>query len=125
MATQTGTSSKEGNSREFADLNQLFTGIAEFPAIVGLLRSQAKELCEIKCELADLIQRFHQIKNDGWLDAKAAAAYLGMSAGTFDKYRYLTIPKLKGYKVGGKVLYQRIDLDTFVKLFEVRSSGCA
>ena len=48
-----------------------------------------------------------------------------MSPRTFDKYRYQTSLRIKGYKVGGKTLYKKADLDTFVKLYEVWSTGTA
>ena len=61
----------------------------------------------------------------GWLDASKAAVYLDMSAGTFDKYRYGSEPRITGYKVGGKTLYKREDLDRWVKLYELRAGGRA
>lgn len=65
------------------------------------------------------------VAGDGWLDAKAAAKYLGHSSGSFDKYRYKTNPKLKGYRLDGKTLYKRSDLDSFVRLYELKSAGVA
>jgi len=57
----------------------------------------------------------------GYLDARSAAAYCGMSRGTFDKYRYKTAVKIKGYPIDGKTLYKVEDLDAFIKLYAVRS----
>lgn len=54
-------------------------------------------------------------ENDGWIDAKAAMSYLGMSKNTFEKYRN----KMHGFRVGGKFYYKKKDLDSFVKLWEV------
>ena len=48
-------------------------------------------------------------------------AICSVSVGTFDKYRYQTSPRIKGYRVGGKILYKRADLDAFVMLYEVKS----
>lgn len=62
---------------------------------------------------------------DGWLDASKAAKYLDMAQNTFDKFRYEQDLKPKGYKVGGRTLYKREDLDHFVKLWEVKSNGLA
>ena len=123
MASANGISDCKNDSLEFAGFSQLFRGIAELPVVVKLLEMQAQEIREMKRELAELIRCSRDTNDNGWLDAKAAAVYLGMSANTFDKYRYQTATKIRGYKVGGKTLYQRGDLDRFVKLFEVRSTG--
>ena len=64
-----------------------------------------------------------QVSEDGWLDAKKAAKYLSISDSTFEKYRYQTSPKITGYKLDGKTLYRRADLDSFVKLYEMKASG--
>ena len=104
-------------------LSQLLKGIADLPAVVKLLESQAQEMRELKREINKLTSSASSFKNEGWLDARNAAVYLGMSANTFDKYRYQSNPKLNGYRVGGKILYSRSDLDAFVKLFDLRSSG--
>jgi hypothetical protein len=61
--------------------------------------------------------------SDGWLDAKSAARYLEISENTFDKYRYKTNPRIKGFRLDGKILYKRSDLDAFVKLYELKSVG--
>ena len=73
---------------------------------------------------AVLVAERKSSQSDGWLDAKAAAAYMGVSRGTFDKYRYESTPRLTGYPLDGKVLYKRADIDRFVKLYSVKS-GCA
>ncbi len=59
----------------------------------------------------------------GFLDSRRAAAYCGISRGTFDKYRYSTEIKLKGYRLDKKVLYKREELDAFVRLYEIKSAG--
>ena len=108
---------------ELYDFSQLLKGLAELPAAVKLLELQAQELRDLKRKINELISRPVVLKNEGWLDARNAAAYLGMSTNTFDKYRYQSNPKLNGYRVGGKIFYSRSDLDAFVKLFDLRSSG--
>ncbi len=123
MALPNITSSKRAMQSDFSGLNQLFKGISDFPALVKLLETQSFEIKEIRRELAELIRCSHGNKDEGWLDAKGAATYLGVSPNTFDKYRYHTAPKIRGYRLGGKILYQRSDLDNFVKLFETKSNG--
>lgn len=76
--------------------------------------------------LATLKPTVVETSSDSWLDAEQARAYLGnMSKGTFDKYRYQTKPCIKGYKLDGKILYKKSDLDAFVHLYEIKSSGLA
>lgn len=123
MASADGTSDCNSNSLESIGFSQLFRGIAELPVVVKLLEIQAQEIKEMKRELAELARCSQGVKDTGWIDAKGAAAHLNMSTNTFDKYRYQTTPRIRGYKVGGKILYQRADLDRFVKLFEIRSNG--
>ena len=82
----------------------------------------ARDVAALRTEIAQSKAASNGDTDAGWIDAKRAAKYLGLSATTFDKYRYQTHVKIKGYKVGGKLLYQRKDLDSFVKLFEINSA---
>jgi hypothetical protein len=104
-------------------LGGLLNGIAALPQVLQLLEAQARDIKALRDEIR--ASRASRETKDGWMDAKGAAEYLDMSPGTFDKYRYQTTPKIKGYKVGGKTLYKRADLDNFVMLFEVKSQGLA
>ena len=76
-------------------------------------------------ELQSAIARSHGPDPDCWLDANAAAKYMCMSKSSFDKYRYETSPKLTGYRLDGKVLYKKADIDRFIKLYAVKSNGLA
>jgi Helix-turn-helix domain len=64
-------------------------------------------------------------ENDGWLSTKKAALYLSMSENTFDKFCRETTPRIKGHKVGGKNYYKKSDLDTFMRMFALKSAGFA
>ncbi len=108
-----------------AELGRLLNGIGEFPVVVKLLETQGREISAIKQEIRNLGRPTEASAVEGWLDARGAAIYLSMSPGTFDKYRYQTDVKIKGYKVGGKTLYKKADLDAFVMLFGVKSQGLA
>lgn len=121
--TPTGVTTTRAESPDIAGLGRLLHGIGEFPQVVRLLEEQGREIAALRQDIKALTRPAGDVGNDGWLGAKEAAQYFGMSAGTFDKYRYQTDVRIKGYKLGGKTLYKRSDLDTFVKLFEVRSSG--
>jgi len=94
------------------------TALAEVSAQIAGLREQLEEIKK-------LLRARPRSAETGFLDAKAAAAYCGMSRGTFDKYRYKTAVKIKGYRIGGKVLYKTEDLDSFIKLYELKSGGLA
>lgn len=102
---------------------QMLQSLASAPEILALLYEHKRELAALREEMAR--KAATSTDADGWLDAKAAAEYLSLSPGTFDKYRYSSAVKINGYKVGGKTLYKRGDLDLFVKLFELKSNGFA
>jgi hypothetical protein len=63
--------------------------------------------------------------DDRYMDAKEAAAYLGMCPNTFDKYRYKAKIKIKGYKLDGKVKYKKSELDLFMLTYNAKSQGLA
>ena len=106
---------------EVSALMQLFEALAAMPMIASLLQEQNRQLSALREEMR---QHSNAAPDpDRWLDAKAAAEYLGLSATTFDKYRYQSRVRIKGYRVGGKFLYQRKDLDSFVKLYEFNSAA--
>lgn len=102
-------------------LQTLLAGLA----VPGLAESLA--LIQRKIEQLETAVRAKPAgeSRDGWLDAAKAAKYLDMSPGTFDKYRYGSEPRITGYKVGGKTLYKREDLDLWVKLWALKSNGFA
>ena len=97
----------------------LFGALANVPALGENLKRLQREISEMREEIRNMAARPE--KADGWIDAREAAEYMGLSAGSFDKYRYTASPKIKGYKLDGKTLYKRSDLDSFIKLYELRS----
>lgn len=101
-------------------LAQMLEALSAAPTILSMLEEQSRQLAALREEIRR--KSDSRPEQSGWLDAKAAAAYLGLSATTFDKYRYQSSVKIKGYRVGGKTLYQRADLDSFVKFFEINSA---
>ena len=76
-------------------------------------------------QLQSAIARNNSPDPDCWLDATAAAKYMCISKSSFDKYRYQTTPKLSGYRLDGKVLYRKADIDRFIKLYAIKSNGLA
>lgn len=103
-------------------LSELLEGIAAIPTVLKLLKNQQQQIAAIQKEMSSRADGI-KMDSDGWLDAKCAARYLGISENTFDKYRYKTTPKIKGYPLDGKILYKKSDLDAFVRLYELKSTG--
>lgn len=113
----------ENSSKELS-LFQMLQCIALLPKVLEILTQQERHLATLKREMATDAKKA-EVHADGWLDAKEAARYMGISDTTFDKYRYKTTPRVKGYPLEGKVLYKKSDLDSFVKLYALKSSGLA
>lgn len=86
---------------------------------------QTEELKLITNEIVAALKPILQGRNaeDGWMDATRAARYLDLSPNTFDKYRYDEFYSIPGYRVGGKILYKREDLDLWVRLWEAKRAG--
>ena len=105
-------------------LGQALQCIALLPKVLEALNQQARHLADLKAELAANARK-NNGHADGWLDAKEAARYMGISATTFDKYRYKTTPTLKGYPLDGKILYKKSALDLFIQLYALKSQGLA
>ena len=62
---------------------------------------------------------------DSYLTPQQAMNYLGMSKGTFDKYRYSSKIKIKGYQLDGKTWFKKSDLDRFMLTYQAKSGGLA
>lgn len=63
--------------------------------------------------------------SDGYLTPQKAMNYLGFSKGTFEKYRYSSNIKIKGYQLDGKTWFKKSDLDRFMLTYQAKSSGLA
>ena len=101
-------------------LGQLLEGIAAMPQLLNLVEEQSLLIERMLREIGELRSKVGD--DDGWLDAKGARAYLAhMSEGTFDKYYYKASPRIKGYKLDGKLLFKKSDLDLWVRLYETKS----
>ena len=117
-----GSYKRPGDAPENTALSHILKGVAALPDVLELLQAQSQEINTLREEIKGLRFPRQDADTDGWLDAEGARKYLSMSANTFDKYRYQTSPSIKGYKVGGKTLFKRADLDNFVRLFEIKSN---
>ena len=104
-------------------IHRLLQGLDVVPQLARMLEEQGRM---IKTLLENSARASTTPKDsDGWLDAKAAAEYLSVSKGTFDAYRYQRDPKPPGHKLGGKTFYKKTDLDSWVRLYELKSAGLA
>lgn len=105
---------------------QMLAGLAAAQTLQATIALMQAEMRRAFAALREEMTRRETVEDlDPWLDAKTAAKYMGVSAGTFDKYRYLTEPKLNGCKLDGKTLYKRSEIDKFVRLYELKSNGRA
>ena len=92
------------------------------PEIIRRLDGIARQVATIQDQVTRLPSKQDE---DRWLDPTGAAKYMCVSKSTYDKYRYLTTPKLKGSRVGGKTLYKKSDIDLFVRLYDLKKQGYA
>jgi hypothetical protein len=60
-----------------------------------------------------------------YISFERACLYLGICPNTFDKYRYKTKVKIKGYKLDGIIKYKKSDLDLFMLTYDAKSRGLA
>ena len=103
-------------------LAEMFSSIALLPELFETLSTLKRGIAEIHAEIQRLETREPQL---GWMDAKAAAQYMGISAGTFEKYRYMTKVKIPCHALDGKSLFKASELDTYIRLYQLKSSGLA
>ena len=94
------------------------------PDLTQMVAAMQKEIAALRGLVVELA-RSKSADSDGWLDAKDAAKYMDISPGSFDKYRYNTSPRLTGYALDGKTLYNKRDIDSFIRLYDVKSRGLA
>ena len=106
-------------------LAQVVSGLVAAQGIESLVRTMQAETRREFATLRAQLERGNKSDTDKWLDAKAAANYMSVSRSSFDKYRYLTNPKLNGYRLDGKILYKKSDIDDFVRLYAVKLAGRA
>ena len=103
-------------------IEELLESLRAMPEIIRRLDGIARQVAAIQDQLTRLPSKQDE---DHWLDATGAAKYMSVSMSTFDKYRYLTTPKLKGSRVGGKTLFKKSDIDSFVRFYDLRKQGYA
>ena len=91
--------------------------------IKGISLHRDGEIATLKQMILDLCANLHG--QDRYMSAEEARQYLGMSKGTFDKYRYNKNYKFKSYPLDGKHWFKKSDLDRFMSLYGVKALGLA
>jgi hypothetical protein len=124
MKTESSLSS--GPRDQLVALNN-HLALLEMPSIL-------RTVCELVYDLHikyDLMQgQFSKINEnleigDCYMTPKEAMNYLGFSKNTFEKYRYKSKVKIKGYQLDGKTWFKKSDLDRFMLTYQVKSCGLA
>ena len=72
MASLYGNQDKQRSLQELVSLGQLLSGPAELPQIVREIKSQAKELHDLRERIDELLNKSCGSSVDGWMDAKRA-----------------------------------------------------
>ena len=106
-------------------MENLLQAGAVVPALISQIEALNTKIDALRTEISERDARTSKTSGDGWLDSKNAAKYLGISSGCFEKYRYSSAVKIKGFPLDGKVLFKREDLDNFDKLYAVKLHGLA
>lgn len=100
-------------------IEELLESSLAMPEIIRRLDAIGRQVAAIQ----DQIGRLPQQDENLWLDATGAATYMCVSKSTFDKYRYLTKPRLTGHRIDGKTLFKKSEVDSFVRLYDLRKQG--
>jgi len=109
----------DSKERREPTMREALEGFAMLPRFSETLTRLERRLSGIE----DTLARARPADPDRWMDTREACEYMSVSKSTFEKYRYRTNPKIKGYNLGGKVLFKKADLDSFVRLYEAKSNG--
>jgi paraquat-inducible protein B len=94
------------------------------------MASNTKSLNQIHSKIDDLQNFIARVSDnielgDRYMTTQEAKDYLGMSDNTFDKYRYKTKIKIKGYLLDGVYRFKKSDLDRFMLTYDAKSSALA
>ena len=126
MITEKLTQFDKNHFNQLESLNKNLQ-LLEMPALVVNIYKAIEELHIKNDAMTDYMIRFSNSLEigDGFLTPQAAMDYLSFSKGTFDKYRYKTKIKIKGYQLDGKTWFKKSDLDRFMLTYQAKSGGLA
>jgi glucan phosphorylase len=101
--------------------------IVTLPSLINELKTMISNRNDEISSLKDIVLSLSSnLKGeDRYMSAEDAQKYLGMSKGTFEKYRYSTKVKFKSYPLDGKHWFKKSDLDRFMSLYSLKTAGLA
>jgi hypothetical protein len=100
-------------------LNKNFQ-LLEVPSMVGTLINMISDLHSKQDAFQGYIAKFTDSVEigDRYMTPQEAMKYLGMSKGTFEKYRYKTKIKIHGIQLDNKSWFKKSDLDRFMMSYK-------
>ena len=117
------------NNANFNQLESLNKNLQllEMPTLVTGIFKLITDLHSKHDTIKEFLEKFSDSLEigDRYLTPQDAMNYLGFSKNTFDKYRYTTKVKIKGYQLDGKAWFKKSDLDRFMMSYEAKSAGFA
>ena len=98
---------------------ELFKLVPKVESIEGSIQ----QIHDKQDAIIGLLEKLLESSNfdDGYKTPSEAMEYLSMCQNTFDKYRYSTKIKIKGYQLDGKTWYKKCDLDKFMLTYQAKS----
>jgi phosphoribosylaminoimidazole-succinocarboxamide synthase len=101
--------------------------LLEMPSLVINIYQAIEQLHKKQDAMNDyMVKVSSSLENgDRYLTPQEAMEYLSFSKGTFDKYRYSSQIKIKGYQLDGKTWFKKSDLDRFMLTYQAKSGGLA
>jgi hypothetical protein len=126
MITEKLTQFDKNHFNQLESLNKNLQ-LLEMPSMVMNIYNMINDLHSKHDAFQGYIQKFTDSVEigDRYLTPQEAMDYLGFSKGTFDKYRYSSKVKIKGYQLDGKTWFKKSDLDRFMLTYHAKSGGLA
>ena len=114
------------NKTQLESLNKNLQ-LLEMPALVVNIYKAIEELHIKHDAISDYMVKVSSSLDigDRYLPPQEAMDYLGFSKGTFDKYRYSSKVRIKGYQLDGKTWFKKSDLDRFMLTYQAKSGVLA
>ena len=114
------------NKTQLESLNKNLQ-LLEMPALVVNIYKAIEELHIKHDAMNDYMVKISSSLEigDRYLTPQEAMDYLSFSKGTFDKYRYSSKVKIKGYQLDGKTWFKKSDLDRFMLTYQAKSGDLA
>ena len=101
--------------------------LLEMPSMVVNIYKAVENLFSKQDAIQEYIIKLNDLRDigDRYMTPSEAMAYLSFSKNTFDKYRYKSKIKIKGYQLDGKTWFKKSDLDRFMLTYQAKSDGLA